>query len=184
MTDIIRSSPNLPISMLTRIQTAVLVLKPLHAALRDGDHVHAVIRESRLNQNGKTTSVTSPSLNAQIELIKQCYKRAGLDIADTGYVEAHMTGTATGDVTEAEALATTFGRNRNGDDPVLVGSVKTNIGHTGPVSGLAGIIKTIWALKTKQIPQNLNYETPNPRIPLEEWHIAVRAQHPLQGAGT
>ncbi|KAI3335770.1 polyketide synthase [Ustulina deusta] len=153
--------------------TAVLVLKPLHAALRDGDHVHAVIRESRLNQNGKTTSVTSPSLKAQIELIKQCYKRAGLDIADTGYVEAHMTGTAIGDVTEAEALATTFGRNRNGDDPVLVGSVKTNIGHTGPVSGLAGIIKTIWALKTKQIPQILNYETPNPRIPLEEWHIAV-----------
>ncbi|KAI1427682.1 polyketide synthase [Xylaria sp. FL1777] len=153
--------------------TATLILKPLHAALRDRDHVHAVIKESRLNQNGKTASVTSPSLETQVELIKQCYKRAGLDMADTGYVEAHMTGTATGDLAEAEALARTFGQSRNEGDPVLVGSVKTNIGHTEPVSGLAGIIKTVWALKNKQIAPNLNYETPNPNVPLEEWRITV-----------
>ncbi|KAI1291378.1 polyketide synthase [Xylaria venustula] len=153
--------------------TAALILKPLSAALRDGDHVHAVIRESLLNQNGRTASVTSPSLEAQVDLIKQCYKRAALDLADTGYVEAHMTGIDIGDLTEAEAFAKTFGRARTESDPVVVGSVKTNIGHTEPVSGLAAIIKAIWALKNRQIPQSLYTERINPGIPLKEWNLIV-----------
>ncbi|KAI1349028.1 polyketide synthase [Xylaria sp. FL0043] len=153
--------------------TAAFVLKPLQAALRDGDHVHAVIRETGLNHSGKTASVASSSLEAQINLIQQCYNRAGLELADTGYVEAHMTGIVPSDHTEAEALARTFGRSRTEGDPVVVGSVKTNIGHTEPVSGLAGIVKAIWALKNKKIPQNSRYETPNPQIPLKEWHLTV-----------
>ncbi|KAI0973776.1 polyketide synthase [Xylaria arbuscula] len=153
--------------------TAALILKPLNAALRDGDHVHAVIRESTLNQNGKTASVTSPSLEAQVDLIKQCYKRAALDIADTGYVEAHITGIASSDLIEAEAFAKTFGYARTENDPVVVGSVKTNIGHSEPVSGLAAIIKAIWALKNRQIPQTLYAETRNPSVPLKEWNLTV-----------
>lgn len=75
---------------------ASLVLKPLEAALRDGDFVHAVIRETGINQDGKTSTITSPSMEAQVKLIEEVYNRAGLNLADTGYVEAHMTGTPTG----------------------------------------------------------------------------------------
>ncbi|KAK4062465.1 uncharacterized protein Triagg1_9951 [Trichoderma aggressivum f. europaeum] len=152
---------------------AVIVLKSLEAALRDGDRVHAVIRNSGLNQDGKTNTITSPSMDAQIRLIKDTYRRAGLDISDTGYVEAHMTGTKAGDATEAESLARTFGSSRPSDDPVWIGSVKTNVGHTEGVSGLAGIIKAAMAMKYKSIPPNLNYITGNPKIPLKDWNLQV-----------
>ena len=150
-----------------------LILKPLSAALRDGDRVHAVIRDSGLNQDGKTTTITSPSADAQVKLIQECCRRAGFDLSETGYVEAHMTGTLAGDPIEAEALARTFSKSRDAHEPVLVGSVKTNVGHTEPVSGLAAIIKTTFALKNALIPPNLNYETGNPEIPLGEWHLRL-----------
>ncbi|RFU78083.1 lovastatin diketide synthase [Trichoderma arundinaceum] len=133
---------------------AVIVLKSLEAALRDGDRVHAVIRNSGLNQD-------------------DTYRRAGLDISDTGYVEAHMTGTKAGDATEAESLARTFGSSRTSGDPVWIGSVKTNVGHTEGVSGLAGIIKAAMAMKYKSIPPNLNYITGNSKIPLKDWNLQV-----------
>lgn len=132
---------------------ATLLLKRLDDALRDGDHVHAVIRETALNQDGKTKTISSPSMEAQQQLIEECYRRAGLDLAQTAYVEAHMTGTATGDPIEAEAIARTFGQRRSSDDPVLVGSVKTHLGHTEPVSGLAAVIKTAFALQHACIPR-------------------------------
>lgn len=113
-------------------------------------------------------------MEAQVKLIEECYSRAGLNLADTGYVEAHMTGTATGDPIEAEAIARTFGKHRSAHNPVLVGGVKTNVGHTEPVSGLAAIIKTAFILKNGVIPPNLNYEKTNPKIPLEKWHLQVR----------
>ncbi|KAE8384250.1 putative polyketide synthase [Aspergillus alliaceus] len=152
---------------------AALILKPLDAALLAGDQIHAVIKGSGVNQDGKTTTITSPSADAQVNLIEQCYRRAGLDIAQTGYVEAHMTGTAAGDPVEAEAIARTFGKARQANDKVLVGSVKTNVGHTEPVSGLAAVIKTTFALKTASIPPNLNYETPNPSIDFDKGHLEV-----------
>ncbi|KAI1756773.1 type I polyketide synthase [Xylaria castorea] len=152
---------------------AAIILKPLSDALRDGDHVHAVIRDTGLNQDGRTTTITSPSTDAQVKLIKECYKRAGYNISDTGYVEAHMTGTLAGDPVEAEAIARTFGASRESHDPIIVGSIKTNIGHTEPVSGLAAIIKTVFALKNAQIPPNMNYDKPNPEIPVDEWHLKV-----------
>ncbi|KAI0481329.1 polyketide synthase [Xylariaceae sp. FL0804] len=152
---------------------ASLILKPLAAALRDGDNIHAVVRETGVNQDGKTSTITSPSMDAQVKLIRDVYRRAGLDPADTGYVEAHMTGTAAGDPIEAEALALTFGQARKRNDPVLVGSVKPNIGHTEPVSGLAAMIKAIYTLKHGVIPPNVNYETPNHKIPLDDWRLKV-----------
>lgn len=153
---------------------ATLVLKRLDDAVRDGDNIQAVIRESALNQDGKTATITSPSMQAQLELIERCYKQAGLNLEETGYVEAHMTGTPTGDPIEAEAIARTFGKHRVSHDPVLVRSVKTNIGHTGPVSGLASIVKCVYAMKNQQMPPNLNYERTNPKIPLKEWNLRVR----------
>ncbi|KAI1106150.1 hypothetical protein F4804DRAFT_59666 [Jackrogersella minutella] len=156
---------------------AVLVIKDLDAALRDGDRVHAVIRETGLNQDGKTQSITSPSVDAQVQLIQDCYRRAGLDPSETGYVEAHMTGTQAGDLAEANALARTFGASRRiaacNSDPVLVGSVKTNIGHTEGVSGLAAIIKAAFAMKNRQVPANQNYAVGNPKIKLNDWHLRV-----------
>lgn len=154
---------------------AALVLKSLDAALRDGDQIHTVIRTTGLNQDGRTKTITSPSVDAQVRLIQDCYRRVGLDPADTGYIEAHMTGTQTGDAAEAEALALSFGRSRAAAtrDPVLVTGVKTNIGHTEPVSGLAAIIKTAFAMKNRLIAPNLNYATGNPKIPLDEWHLQV-----------
>ncbi|EHK97214.1 putative Phthiocerol synthesis polyketide synthase type I PpsA [Glarea lozoyensis 74030] len=152
---------------------AVMIIKPLETALRDGDRVHGVIRGIGLNQDGKTPTISSPSMEAQVKLIHETYKRAGLDIADTGYVEAHMTGTAAGDPIEAEALAQTFGKSRAADDPIYVGSVKTNVGHAEPVSGLAAIIKTCFALREGLIPRNLNYEVPHKNIPLKDWHLQV-----------
>ncbi|KAK1143625.1 Type I Iterative Polyketide synthase (PKS) [Aspergillus melleus] len=135
---------------------AVLVLKSLDDALRDGDQVHAVIRNSALNQDGNTTTITSPSLEAQ-----------------TGYVEAHMTGTQAGDATEAESLARTFGSSRSDGDAVWIGGVKTNVGHTEGVSGLAGIIKAAMAMKYQAIPPNLNYKVGNRKIPLQNWNLQV-----------
>lgn len=152
---------------------SALILKPLDAALRDGDQVHSIIRTTGLNQDGKTTTITSPSTEAQIKLIRECYRRTGLDFSDTGYVEAHGTGTQVGDTIEAEALAKTFGSSREENDPIIVGSVKTNIGHTEPVSGLAAIIKATFALKHAIIPPNLNYITTNPAIRLRDWHLQV-----------
>jgi acyl transferase domain-containing protein len=152
---------------------AALILQPLDAALRAGNQVHAVIRDSGLNQDGKTTTITSPSVDAQVKLIQECYKRAGFNLADTGYVEAHMTGTAAGDPVEAEALARTFGKSRDASDPTIIGSVKTNLGHTEPVSGLAALIKTAYALKNRVIPPNLNYKITNPEIDLKAWHLHV-----------
>lgn len=152
---------------------ATLICKRLDDALRDGDHVHAVIRGSGVNQDGKTTSISSPSMEAQQKLIEETYRRAGLDPAHTGYVEAHMTGTRTGDPIEAEALARTFGRSRDAGDPVIVGSCKPNIGHTEPVSGLAAVVKAVWVLKEGLIPPNTNYEVTNPDIPVEEWNLQV-----------
>jgi acyl transferase domain-containing protein len=84
-----------------------------------------------------------------------------------------MTGTAAGDPVEAEAIARTFGKCREAHDPVVVGSVKTNLGHIGPVSGLAALIKTTFALKNRLIPPSLNYEKTNPEIDLEAWHLKV-----------
>lgn len=141
--------------------------------MRDGDRVHAVIRDTGLNQDGKTTTITSPSVDAQLKLIRECYRRTGYNIADTGYVEAHMTGTLAGDPVEAEAIAKSFGSSRGQHDPIIVGSVKTNIGHSEPVSGLAAIIKTAYALKNAKIPPNMNFKLPNPDIPLDQWHLRV-----------
>jgi acyl transferase domain-containing protein len=152
---------------------AVLVLKRLSDAVRDRDFVHAVIRESALNQDGRTTTIASPSREAQENLIESCYRSAGLDISETAYVEAHMTGTAIGDLIEAQSIAGTFGKHRKPEDPILVGSVKTNIGHTEPVSGLASVIKTTFALRHGLIPPNLNYERTNPKIKLKEWNLMV-----------
>ncbi|KAJ3942857.1 uncharacterized protein N0V96_007086 [Colletotrichum fioriniae] len=152
---------------------ATLLLKPLRDALADGDSVQAVIRETAINQDGKTPTITSPSSEAQEELIRACYRRAGLDPSQTVYVEAHMTGTPTGDPIEAAAISRIFSKGRSISNPVLVGSVKTNLGHLEASSGIAGVIKAIMMLKNEMIPPNLNYEKANPNIDMKSLGVEV-----------
>lgn len=151
----------------------VIVLKSLEDAIRDGDNIHAIIRHTGMNQDGKTSGPTMPSLEAQETLIKSVYREAGLDPLDTYYVEAHGTGTAVGDPIEASAIARSLAKDRPGDKPLYVGSVKSNIGHLEAGSGLAGIIKASLVLQNGLIPPNPGFEKANEEILLESWKLKV-----------
>lgn len=108
-----------------------------------------------------------------MELMERTYRVAGLDPAQTNYVEAHGTGTAVGDPIEAASLSKTFARDRPVDTPLMVGSIKSNIGHLEGGSGLASIVKTILMLENNLILPNLDFQKPNPRIPMRDWRIDV-----------
>ncbi|TGJ82080.1 hypothetical protein E0Z10_g6692 [Xylaria hypoxylon] len=152
----------------------VMMLKRLDDALRDQDTIRAVIRGSGTNQDGKTPGIVQPNSDAQATLIRQTYDGAGLNYADTQYFEAHGTGTPVGDPLELRALANTFGTTkRNTEQPLYVGSVKTNIGHLEGCAGLAGLLKTILSLENGVILPNLNYKHPNPKLRLDDWHIKI-----------
>ncbi|OBT75234.1 Type I Iterative Polyketide synthase (PKS) [Pseudogymnoascus sp. 05NY08] len=153
--------------------SATVILKRLDDALRDGDPIRSIIRTSGTNQDGKTETVTTPSQRAQEELIRACYEKAGLDPAQTAYFEAHGTGTRTGDPIEARAIASVFREHKSRTEPLLVGSVKTNVGHTETTSGLASIIKVALALEKGQIPPSANFEKPNEEIDLDDWHMKI-----------
>ncbi|KAL2807721.1 hypothetical protein BJX63DRAFT_61499 [Aspergillus granulosus] len=152
---------------------ATLLLKPLDAAIRDGDPIRAVIRETALNQDGKTATITSPSQEAQEDLIRTTYRNAGLNPLQTAYVEAHGTGTRTGDPIEAGAIGAVLGKGRSTDHPLWIGSVKSNVGHLEAASGLAAIIKVALAFEKGFIPPNSNFEAPNPGILFDEWRLRV-----------
>ncbi|GFF97772.1 lovastatin nonaketide synthase [Aspergillus udagawae] len=158
---------------------AGVVLKPLSAALRDGDPVRAVIRNSVLNQDGRTPGITVPSAKAQREAIWNAYQQANLD-THADYVEAHGTGTKVGDPIEASAIAAVLGQHRRPECALPIGSIKGNIGHTESAAGLAGLIKAVLMLEHGIIPAQANYQTCNPDIPLENWglRIPVRAEKP------
>lgn len=150
-----------------------MILKRLDDALRDGDPIRSVIRATATNQDGKTETVTTPSQRAQEDLIRACYEKAGLDPAQTAYFEAHGTGTRTGDPIEARAIASVFQKHKSRDQPLRVGSVKANVGHTETTSGLASIIKVALALEKGQIPPSANFEEPNEALDLDNWNLKV-----------
>ncbi|KAF3058250.1 Lovastatin diketide synthase LovF [Daldinia childiae] len=149
------------------------ILKPLHLAIRDNDVIRGVIRNSGINQDGNTPGITLPSEEAQETLIRKVYADAGLSLVDTTYVEAHGTGTAAGDPVEASALSATFGKARPPGEPLLIGSIKSNIGHLEGGSGLVQVIKGIMMLEKGEIVPTIWYEKPNPRIPMEDWNLAI-----------
>ena len=151
----------------------MIVLKPLEDAIANGDTIHAVIRHTGTNQDGKTSGPTMPSLEAQERLINRVYSQAGLDPLETHYVEAHGTGTAVGDPIEASAIARSLARNRPHDEPLYIGSVKSNIGHLEAGSGLAGVIKASLVLQNGLIPPNVNFEKGNEEIPFQSWKLKV-----------
>lgn len=126
-----------------------------------------------MNQDGKTETVTTPSQEAQEELIRACYEKSGIDPAWTAYFEAHGTGTLTGDPIEARAIGSVFKDTRPLGQPLRLGSVKANVGHTETVSGLASVIKVALALEKGVIPPSANFEAPNKNIDLEGWSLKV-----------
>ncbi|KAL4877345.1 hypothetical protein BJY04DRAFT_222095 [Aspergillus karnatakaensis] len=153
----------------------VIVLKPLTDAIRNNDVIRAVIRGTGINQDGKTPGITVPSSEAQRSLIRSTYKAAGLGFSETAYFEAHGTGTPVGDPLELSAIGETIGvaRAADGCPPLLVGSVKSNIGHLEGASGIAGVIKAVLVLEQGRIPAVHGYEAPNPRFDLERWNICI-----------
>lgn len=142
---------------------AVLILKPLEKALADGDEIHAVILASGVNADGaRKTGITIPSSAGQAELMREVLARSGLAADEVDFVEAHGTGTAVGDPVEAAAIGQVYGCARS--RPLPIGSVKANLGHLEPASGMAGLIKAVLALKNRALPPALHLDKPNSHI--------------------
>ncbi|HEY5004030.1 MAG TPA: type I polyketide synthase [Ktedonobacteraceae bacterium] len=154
----------------------VVVLKLLSRALADGDPIHAVIRGSASNNDGHCELFMAPSTSGQQAGLRMAYRDAGVDPLDVKYVEAHGTGTSVGDPVEINALGGVLCEGRSTDDPLLVGSVKTNIGHTEGAAGLAGLIKVVLCLKHKMIPPNLHFHQPNPAISWQDYALMIPTQ--------
>ena len=144
----------------------VLVLKKLSAARSDGDRVIAVIRGSAVAQDGASSGLTVPHGPSQTAVIQGALAAAKVAPADVAYVEAHGTGTALGDPIEAEALAGVFGRDAARKRPLVLGSLKTNLGHMESAAGVGGVIKVALALQHGELPAHLNFETENPEVRL------------------
>ncbi|VEG55486.1 beta-ketoacyl synthase [Mycolicibacterium aurum] len=155
----------------------VAVLKRLSDAQRDGDRVLAVIRGSAVNQDGRSNGLMAPNPSAQMAVLRAAYAAAGVNPRDVDYVEAHGTGTLLGDPIEARALGTVLGKGRAVDAPLLLGAVKSNLGHLEAAAGIAGFAKAVLALQHSRIPGNRGYQTPNPHIPFEKLRLRVVDQH-------
>ncbi|MFI5758408.1 SDR family NAD(P)-dependent oxidoreductase [Streptomyces sp. NPDC051569] len=151
----------------------VLVLKRLSDARRDGDRVLAVLHGSAINQDGASSGLTAPSGRAQEAVIKAALADAGVDGAAISYLEAHGTGTSLGDPIELRAAWSALGADRRPGEPLLIGSVKSNIGHSESASGMASIIKTVLALRHERLPANLHCDSLNPHVPWRDMNVRV-----------
>ena len=144
----------------------VLVLKRLSDAEADGDRIWAVIKGSAVNQNGASAGLTIPNGQAQERVMEAALSQAGFSGSEVDYLEAHATGSQLGDAIEAHAVGSVYGKGREADRPLLVGTVKSNIGHLEAAAGVAGLIKAVLSMKRGVIPRHLHFENPNPQI---EW---------------
>jgi len=163
----------------------VVVIKPLADALRDGDPIKAIIEGSGVNTDGHTNGIALPSHETQRLLIEQTMAKFEVDPAEIDFYEAHGTGTIVGDPAESRAIGEAIGqKRRSGDGPLPIGSAKTNIGHLEPASGMAGLIKTIMAIRNRAVPQSLHSQTLNPDIDFDGLRIApVQKLTPIEATG-
>src|SRR6187397_1988151 len=153
----------------------MVLLKRLSQAIVDGDPIHGVIVGSALNQDGHTNGISLPSGEAQARLVRDACIDAGIAPSRIGFVEAHGTGTAVGDPIEAHALAEALCADRSTASPLLIGSVKTNLGHLETAAGIAGLVKAVLVLKYGQVPANLHFATPNPNIDFNGLKLRVNS---------
>ncbi len=154
----------------------IVVLKRLSAAIAAGDPILALIRGSAVNQDGRSGGLTVPNGPAQQMVIRDALKSAGLEPSQVSYIETHGTGTALGDPIEADALAGVFGDRRR-EEPLLISSVKSNIGHLESAAGVAGLIKAILCLQHRELPKTLHFNTPSPHIAWDSMPVRVVSEH-------
>lgn len=148
-----------------------LYVKRLSDAIRDGDPIRSVVRGTAINANGKTAGISLPSAEGQEAVIRKAMANAGVGPDAIAYVECHGTGTKVGDAIEVDGLAQIF--QRTPDHPLLIGAVKTNVGHSEAASGITSVIKTSMALERGQIPPTYGLKNINPKLKVEERHISI-----------
>ena len=162
----------------------MVVLKRLAEAEADGDRIWGMVRGSAVNHNGTGAALTVPNGPAQEQVIDDALLRAGVAPSEVDYLEAHGTGSELGDPMEVQAAASVFGRRREVDRPLLMGSVKTNIGHLEAAAGIAGIIKVVLAMRHGVIPKHLHFDAPSPHVDWDRLPVRVTAEStdwPLDG---
>ena len=157
----------------------ILILKPLAAALRDGDRIHAVIRGTAVNSDGRTMGLSLPNVHAQSALLQQVYSAANIEPDALAYFEAHGTGTSAGDPIECQAIGAALGAARPPGNPLPIGSIKSNVGHLEPASGIAGLIKAILILRHSEIPASLGSTPANPDIDFAALNLTPVAKRML-----
>ncbi|HET9914975.1 MAG TPA: type I polyketide synthase [Anaerolineales bacterium] len=149
----------------------ILILKRLSDALADGDNILALIRGSAINQDGRSNGLTAPNGPSQEAVIRAALSNGGIPPQQVSYVETHGTGTSLGDPIEVQALSAVLGEARQ--QPLMIGSVKTNFGHLESAAGIAGLMKIVLMLQHGQVPPHLHLQTPNPYIPWAELPVTV-----------
>jgi acyl transferase domain-containing protein/NADPH:quinone reductase-like Zn-dependent oxidoreductase/acyl carrier protein len=163
----------------------VIVLKRLNDAIADGDRILALIRGSAVNQDGPSSGLTAPNGPSQESVIRDALANAAVSPQDVSYIEAHGTGTSLGDPIEVQALGAIFGPGREAATPLLIGSLKTNVGHLEAAAGVSGLIKVVLSLQHREIPQHLHFQKPSPHIPWDRLPVRVTSErqpwHPLHG---
>ncbi|CAB9525145.1 deoxyerythronolide-B synthase EryA1, modules 1 and 2 [Seminavis robusta] len=155
----------------------VLLLKPLSAAIRDKDRIRGVIRGSACNQDGKSIGLSAPRGEAQQAVVRDALRRSGIPPSQVGYVECHGTGTKLGDPIEVNALGKVFAQDRGQGSNLIIGSVKSNIGHSEAASGVAALIKALLCLEKKSIPASLHASNLNPHIRFDRLPIEVATEN-------
>lgn len=143
---------------------AVVLLKPLNEAMKDRDHIHAIIKGSAMNQDGNSIGITAPNVKAQTEVIEKAWRNAGIDPETISYIETHGTGTRLGDPVEIEGISSAFQRYTGNKQFCGVGSLKSNIGHLYDCAGIAGLIKLVLSLKHRVLPASIHFRSPNAHI--------------------
>jgi acyl transferase domain-containing protein/NADPH:quinone reductase-like Zn-dependent oxidoreductase/acyl carrier protein len=161
----------------------IVVLKRLSDATADGSRILAVIRGSAVNQDGPSSGLTVPNGPAQEAVIRQALRAAGVAPAEVQYVETHGTGTTLGDPIELEALDAVFSEGRAGDAPLIVGSVKTNVGHLESASGVTGLLKVVLSLQHRAIPPHLHFRSLSPAITLRRLAVEIPTETLAWDAG-
>ena len=154
----------------------VVVLKRLSEAEADGDRIWAVIRGSAVNHGGASVGLTVPNTPALERVIEEALSQAGVQALEVDYLEAHGTGTTVGDPIEIDAVSAVYGRARKTDNPLLIGSVKTNVGHLESAAGVAGLIKAVLVVNQGVIPKHLHLRDPNPRVDWDSLPLKITTE--------
>ncbi|MEQ1485778.1 type I polyketide synthase [Methyloglobulus sp.] len=162
----------------------IFFLKDYDQAIADGNPIVAVVANSAINTDGRKSGITVPNPKVQAALLEHTYAQAGIDPSAIDYIEAHGTGTAVGDPIEAHAIGNALGKRRSKNKPLLIGSVKSNLGHLEAASGVAGLVKALSCIQHRLVPATIGIKTPNPNIQFDDWNIKVVTENkPLKKTG-